>query len=292
VSQSFPPEPAHPSRPPPKLDKSIRPMSALAAAGWTLAATVLFLWFAGITLSLRPGAEKDLINAFGCQAVAYLVVLFCILRVHAAEVSIRALIGLRRTALAAYPLAIAAGIAIGLPANSLYARTIQRFPLPENDGGIGEVFTAAGAGQRAVIGLVLVALGPLLEEIFFRGALFRPLRLRHGVVAACALSGVYFGLAHAEWQSQIPIALVGVALAVTRQWTGALGPSIAMHCAFNAVGFAQLLLAPRLDMLDAPPAALVAAGTVVAAALLFGLRHLGRTSMACQNARQRDLEEV
>src|SRR5690606_15395679 len=73
VRPSFPPEPAHPSHPPPPPDRSVRPMSALGAAAWTLAATVLFLWLVGLTLTLRPGAEKDIVNAFGCQALAYLV---------------------------------------------------------------------------------------------------------------------------------------------------------------------------------------------------------------------------
>lgn len=267
-------------------------MSALGAAGWTLAATVLFLWLVGLTLTLRPGAEKDIVNAFGCQALAYLVVLFFILRVHAPEVSIRALIGLRRTSLATYPLATLLGIAIGLPANFLYARTIARWPRPEGDGGIAQAFGESEPAKKIVIGLVVVALGPFLEEVFFRGALLRPLRARHGAIAACALSGVYFGLAHAEWQSQIPIALVGVTLAAVRHWSGALGPAIAMHCAFNAVGLVQLLVAPRLDLLDAPPIPLVAGGTVAAAALLFAIHHVTRAAPAAQGARQRDLEEV
>jgi membrane protease YdiL (CAAX protease family) len=267
-------------------------MSALGAAGWTLAATVLFLWLIGLTLTLRPGAERDVVNAFGCQALAYLIVLFLILRVHAPEVSIRALVGLRRTSLAAYPLAALLGVAIGLPANFLYAKTIERWPRAIEDGGIAATFADADPAKRAVIGLVVVALGPLLEELFFRGALLRPLRARHGVAAAVALSGVYFGLAHAEWQSQLPIALVGVAMAVVRQWSGALGPAIAMHCAFNAVGLVQLLVAPRLDLLDAPPIPLVAGGLAVSAALLFGIRQATARSPAAQAARQRDLEEV
>lgn len=267
-------------------------MSALGAAGWTLAATVLFLWLIGLTLTLRPGAEKDIVNAFGCQALAYLVVLFFILRVHAPEVSIRALIGLRRTTFAAYPLATLLGVAIGLPANFLYAKTVERWPRPDSDSGIAQAFAEAEPAKKIVIGLVLVALGPLLEEVFFRGALLRPLRTRHGVVAACALSGVYFGLAHAEWQSQLPIALVGVGLAAVRQWSGALGPAIAMHCAFNGVGLLQLILAPRLDVLDAPPVPLVAGGTLAAALLLFAVHRVTRSAPAAQGARQRDVEEV
>lgn len=268
-------------------------MSALGAAGWTLAATVLFLWLIGLTLTLRPGAEKDIVNAFGCQALAYLVVLFFILRVHAPEVGIRALIGLRRTTIAAYPLAAVLGVAIGLPANFLYARTIERWPRAVEEGaGIAGTFAEADSGKRVVIGLVLVAVGPLLEEVFFRGALLRPLRARHGAFAAIALSGVYFGLAHAEWQSQLPIAVVGIALAAVRQWSGALGPAIAMHCAFNGVGLVQLLVAPRLDLLDAPPVPLVAGGVVASAALLLAIRHVTAGSTAAQGARQRDLEEV
>lgn len=267
-------------------------MSALGAAGWTLGATVLFLWLFGITVSLRPAAAKDIVNAFGCQALAYLVILFLILRFHAAEVSIRALIGLRRTALAAYPAALVLGAAISLPTNLIYAKTLERWPRADDGGGIAQAFAEGTLTQRVVMGLVLVLLGPLIEEVFFRGALFRPLRVRHGALAAGALSGVYFGLAHVEWQLQIPIALVGLSLAAVRHVTGALGPAVALHLAFNGVGLAQMALAPRLDVLDAPPAPLWMGATLVAVgALVVVVRVLGR-SAACREARQRDLEEV
>lgn len=294
---SFPPpvpgEPAHPSHPPPPPDKAVKPMSAFGAAGWTLAATVLFLSIVALTFKIRPGAEKDVVNAFACQAVAYLIVLFFILRVHAPEVSIRALIGLRRTSVAVYPLAVALGVAIGLPANFLYEQIVQRFPRPDESKGIVEAFQEAGLGTRIALGLVLVVFGPFLEEIFFRGALYRPLRTRHGAVIACAVVGLYFGLAHtAEWQSQIPIALVGVAVCSVRQWSGALGPAFAMHAAFNAVGLAQLALAPRLDFLDTPRPAWIVVGAAVSAVCLLGIARLSTSTSAGRVARQRDLEEV
>ncbi len=292
MSPSFPPEPAHPSHPPPPPDKSVRPMSALGAAGWTLAATVLFLWLVGLTLSLRPGAEQNIVNAFGCQALAYLIVLFFILRVHAPEVSIRALLGLRRTAFAFYPLGVALGVSVGLPANFLYAQTVARFPRPAEEVGLVQSFLEAGGAKRAGIALIIIALGPFLEEVFYRGALFRPLRGRHGVVATCVLTGMFFGLAHMPWQSQIPIAFVGVTLALVRHWSGALGPAIAMHAAFNAVGVAQLYLSPRLDFLDAPAWWLVAVGTAVSGAVLFAAQSTARASQVAQIARQRDVEEV
>jgi len=268
-------------------------MSAFGAAGWTLAATVLFLWLVALTFKLRPSAQSDVVNAFACQAVAYLVVLFFILRVHAPEVSIRALVGLRRTHAGLYPLAIALGVTIGLPANLLYEKIITRFPRPDDGGGIVQAFQEAGNGKRIALGVVLVVLGPLLEEIFFRGALFRPLRTRHGAKVACVLAGLYFGLAHtAEWQSQIPIAMVGVAVCGVRQWSGALGPAFGMHAAFNAVGLAQLALAPRLDFLDKPKPAWVIVATAVSAVCLVAISRLGMHSSAGQIARQRDVEEV
>lgn len=267
-------------------------MSALAAAGWTLAATVLFLWLVGLTLSLRAGAEQDIVNAFACQALSYLIVLFFILRVHAPEVSIRALLGLRRTAFAFYPLGVVLGAAVGLPANFLYAQTVAHFPRPAEEASLVESFLQAGCGKRAGIALIIILLGPILEEVFYRGALFRPLRGRHGVASTCVLTGMLFGLAHMPWQSQIPIAMVGVTLAVVRHWSGALGPAIAMHAAFNAVGVAQLYLAPRLDFLDAPAWWLVAIGTAVTGVVLFAAHATARTSQVAQIARQRDVEEV
>jgi len=267
-------------------------MSAFGAAGWTLAASVLLVALFALTLKLRPSAEGDIVNAFGCQAIAYLAVLFVILRIHAPEASIRALVGLRRTHVGIYPLAIGLGAAIGLPANFAYAVLIERFPTPDH-GGIAEAFQKAAMGQRVAIGLIVVVLGPLLEELFFRGAIYRPLRMRHGARNACLLVGLYFGLAHtAEWQSQIPIALVGVAVAGVRQWSGALGPAFAMHAAFNSVGLAQLALAPRLDFLDGPKPAWIVVAAAVSALCLVAIARIGVRSSTGQMARQRDLEDV
>lgn len=93
----------------------------------------------------------------------------------------------------------------------------------------------------ALIGAVVLvcAVAPIAEEIFFRGFLFRALR-RHGLIPAAAISGVVFGLAHVASSPIgfiVPLALLGVLLCLLYERTRSLYPSIALHCLNNSIAF-------------------------------------------------------
>jgi membrane protease YdiL (CAAX protease family) len=94
-----------------------------------------------------------------------------------------------------------------------------------------------------VVGLILfVAAGaPVVEELFFRGLLFRSLERRLGTGGGVVGSGVLFGLAHPQSLpanglilAMICLAALGVVLAVLAVRTGRLGACIVAHAAFNA----------------------------------------------------------
>lgn len=80
---------------------------------------------------------------------------------------------------------------------------------------------------------------PIAEELFFRGFLFGALRKR-GLVVALLVSGGVFGLAHLGGSPLgfiVPLATLGVLLALVYERTGSLYAAIALHALNNSVAF-------------------------------------------------------
>jgi membrane protease YdiL (CAAX protease family) len=91
-------------------------------------------------------------------------------------------------------------------------------------------------------------LGPVCEELAFRGFL-QPLLVRSlGSVAGILLAAVPFGLLHLQqygwsWRHVLLITLAGVAFGWMRQISGSTKASAVMHAAYNFLFFAGALLA-------------------------------------------------
>jgi membrane protease YdiL (CAAX protease family) len=293
-------DPHTPEDPPPSPDSDRpsgeppsggdRPMSALLATGWALGTTFFFYALILVLVSVRPGAADDVVSIFACQAIAYLLGLFLILRVHAPEVGIRDFVGARPTSPLFYPLAVVLGVALEIPANALYNAIEKRWP-SETEDTLGKLFLGAEAPKKALIVLVVVALGPMLEEIFFRGALFRPMRRVHPGWTVVLVSAVLFALAHFQLQMYLPIALVGLVLGVTRLASGSILPSMLAHATFNAVPFVAMLVQGQgATDADVPlPPWLVAASSALTLLLLGALHLLGARAPSALHAQEADL---
>lgn len=101
----------------------------------------------------------------------------------------------------------------------------------------------ANNGDAGIAGLVIAAvlIAPFVEEIFFRGMIFRSLRNGVGVVAAAVLSGLFFGMLHWDFATVerllqvIPLIAFGIALALLYAWSGSLWGSIVLHGTNNAL---------------------------------------------------------
>jgi len=92
----------------------------------------------------------------------------------------------------------------------------------------------------AVIGVLTVAVVPVVEEVFFRGLVLRalvricqPLGRAVGPALACLSTGILFGLAHFEALQLLGLAAFGVVLSVLAYRFRRLGPSIFAHATFN-----------------------------------------------------------
>jgi uncharacterized protein len=89
-----------------------------------------------------------------------------------------------------------------------------------------------------LISIFAVTLGPLMEELMFRGFLYPVLARRIGVVAGITVTAVAFGLVHASqygysWASTLLIFVVGVVLGVVRARNDSVAAGFLVHMAYN-----------------------------------------------------------
>jgi membrane protease YdiL (CAAX protease family) len=95
-----------------------------------------------------------------------------------------------------------------------------------------------------------ITLGPLMEEIFFRGFLYPVLARRMGVVWGIFFTALPFGLIHMfqygyAWGVVLLIFLMGVVCTAVRAATGSVASSFLVHVGYNATE--MLLFAVATD---------------------------------------------
>jgi membrane protease YdiL (CAAX protease family) len=96
-----------------------------------------------------------------------------------------------------------------------------------------------------LLSIIAVTLGPLMEELFFRGFMYPVLARRMGAAWGIALTALPFGLIHLPqygwaWGAALVIFLVGVVCGVVRAATRSVAASFLVHAGFNGT---QMLIA-------------------------------------------------
>lgn len=138
---------------------------------------------------------------------------------------------------------VSLGSAIGLAALAavgyfIFALLYAVIFTPENPQDIVEDLGADESTLLLVAGAVLViAIAPVAEELFFRGFLYRVLRQRMAFWLAAAIDGVLFGLVHGSFVILPVLAFLGFLLCWTYERTGTLFVPIALHALNNALAY-------------------------------------------------------
>ncbi len=126
--------------------------------------------------------------------------------------------------------------------------------------------------QDSWLGILCVALlGPVLEELLFRGAITDVLLRKYTPVGAVLLSGLIFGVFHINPAQVVGACLIGFLLGWMYWRTRSLWPGIIIHVLNNSLGMALGILYPDVEtMADIPGmgGAVMPVVLVVAAALL------------------------
>jgi hypothetical protein len=100
---------------------------------------------------------------------------------------------------------------------------------------------AQGPWGWIVLGLVVVAGAPLVEELFYRGLLLGALRKRGlGPVLASVICGAVFAAMHLQPLQFLGLFVLGTVLSGLVLRTGRVGSAVVAHATFNAVTVALL----------------------------------------------------
>jgi uncharacterized protein len=95
-------------------------------------------------------------------------------------------------------------------------------------------------GLGPILGVVLAytavaIVGPLVEELIFRGLLTAGLRRRFGAVRTAVLTALFFAIAHFIPRVMPAVFVLGLALAFVYERVGSTVPGVLIHCLYNGI---------------------------------------------------------
>lgn len=134
-----------------------------------------------------------------------------------------------------YAIALALGLAMPIVGGMLTVALAHGHPVPQD---VKQMLDNAAPSLRIGLTLLVISLGPLVEELLFRGVLLSAL-LRHVRTGwAIALSAALFALIHLPdlsflWYGLPNLALLGAAVAWLRLRAGSIWPAVLAHAINN-----------------------------------------------------------
>jgi hypothetical protein len=99
-------------------------------------------------------------------------------------------------------------------------------------------------GQFLLVYLMLIVcfVGPVIEEVFFRGFVYTALRKRLSSFLSITISAFFFSWLHMTLFGFLPILILGILLAYLYEKNGTLIPSIIVHIVHNSAVVIFLLI--------------------------------------------------
>jgi membrane protease YdiL (CAAX protease family) len=150
----------------------------------------------------------------------------------------------RSAAPAFYAVAVAVGLLLP-PLGGLVTQWLAHgHPVNQN---VAQMGHSATPGLRLALAAMVISIGPLVEEVLFRGALLSALLRRLPVgwaVAACVLlfGAVHLPGLHFEWYALPDLMLLALALCWLRLKSGSLWPAVLAHGVNNMVAMVALFV--------------------------------------------------
>jgi len=258
-------------------------MSFFAAAMWSISSVAALDFFlALVVVAAGQSAGLDLVSRVLCEAAAFMSTLFLLTMVHERERPLSDVLALRRAPIALLLLAGLFGLALQV-AVVIY----DRYPLPQDQIDLLHQLFDVGSLQKRVALVVAGGLvGPMVEELLFRGGIFRGLRRLHGAASTVLGISFFFALAHREPRNFLPDFLGGLAMGYVRWASGSLWPAIWLHAAFNTASVILALVSgPEADVLTVGQNVAGAAGSI---AFLAAFARIAGQSEVCAAAREAD----
>ncbi len=105
--------------------------------------------------------------------------------------------------------------------------------------------------ELIISGILIVAIAPIIEEIFFRGFLLRSISNKCGVIYGSIISAALFALLHLQLSSIIPIFILGLIINSLVIRSKSIIPAIAFHMFNNAIAFTiEILLLKEIIKIE------------------------------------------
>lgn len=116
---------------------------------------------------------------------------------------------------------------------------INAFSPDQEQTTLEDLGAGSGVAMTIVIGILVVGLAPVVEEVFFRGFFYGALRTRFSFVPAALINGLVFGAVHAPTGPEAvpPLIALGFAFCLAYEATGSILPCIALHTLNNMLAF-------------------------------------------------------
>lgn len=145
-------------------------------------------------------------------------------------------------------------------------------------------FDILQSGWGGILAIAIV--GPVLEELLFRGAITKALLQQYNPTKAILFSALLFGVFHINPAQILPAFLIGILLAWTYYKTGSLIPCIFMHILNNSLAVYLSIQYPETenmdDLISGTPYLIVLSGAVLLLAGSVSVMH----RMTAVSARQ------
>lgn len=117
----------------------------------------------------------------------------------------------------------------------LISKLIPSFDAEQNQ---ENPFKNASGGLETVLSFIaLVIITPIVEEIIFRGFLYRSLKSTTTKIIAVLITSLVFGLAHMQWNVAVDTFVLSLFLIWVYESTGSLVSSIILHSVKNCLAF-------------------------------------------------------
>jgi len=137
------------------------------------------------------------------------------------------------------PVLILVGVAVGLM-TPLAGGALTKLLAGDHDVSqtVTEIAEGSSVGMRVLLVVAVISIGPFVEEVLFRGALFSALRRWVPPAWAIAIVAAAFAMVHLpdlhwQWYALPNLALLGAMCAWLRVISGSLWPAVAAHAANN-----------------------------------------------------------
>ncbi|WP_294480444.1 CPBP family intramembrane glutamic endopeptidase [uncultured Bacteroides sp.] len=111
-----------------------------------------------------------------------------------------------------------------------------------------ETFDILQSGWGGILAIAII--GPVFEELLFRGAITKALLQQYTPTKAILISALLFGVFHINPAQILPAFLVGILLAWTYYKTASLIPCILMHVLNNSLSVFLNINCPEAEHLD------------------------------------------